>query len=152
MRLFTVGVIFLATNAAFAQTYPSKPIRLVLPFGVGGLVDVPGRIIAAKLGPMLGQPIIVENRSGAGGTIGSDVVAKSRPDGYTLMITSPTHVISANLYRNLRYDAMKDFVPVVKIAEGPYVLVVNPQFSAKTVAELIRIAKAVAADKAVVTK
>lgn len=124
-----------------AQTYPNKPIRLVLPFGVGGLVDVPGRIISAKLGDAMGQPIIVENRAGAGGTIGSEMVAKSKPDGYTLMITSPTHVISANLYKGLSYDALKDFTSIAKVADGPYVLVVNPGLPAKTVRELVEMAK-----------
>ena len=124
-----------------AQTYPNKPIRLVLPFGVGGLVDVPGRIISAKLGDAMGQPIIVENRAGAGGTIGSEMVAKSKPDGYTLMITSPTHVISANLYKGLSYDALKDFTSIAKVADGPYVLVVNPGLPAKTVRELVDMAK-----------
>ena len=142
MRILTALAIFFSANAAVAQNYPNKPLRLVLPFGVGGLVDVPGRIIAAKLGESMGQPIVVENRAGAGGTLGTEMVAKSKPDGYTLMITSPTHVISANLYKKLTYDALKDFAPVVKIADGPYVLVVNPGLPVKTVRELVDMAKA----------
>ena len=142
MRNIFVLAMFFAANAAVAQNYPNKPIRLVLPFGVGGLVDVPGRIIAAKLGDSMGQPIVVENRPGVGGTLGTEIVAKSKPDGYTLVITSPTHVISANLYKKLNYDALKDFAPVVKIADGPYVLVVNPGLPVKTVRELVDMAKA----------
>jgi tripartite-type tricarboxylate transporter receptor subunit TctC len=142
MRHFLAIATILAANAAVAQNYPNKPIRLVLPFGVGGLVDVPGRIISAKLGETMGQPIIVENRAGAGGTIGSDMVAKSKPDGYTLMITSPTHVISANLYKGLTYDALKDFTSIAKVADGPYVLVVNPGLPVRTVRELVDMAKA----------
>ena len=142
MRIILGFAMLLAANAAVAQNYPNKPLRLVLPFGVGGLVDVPGRIIAAKLGDSMGQPIVVENRAGAGGTIGSEMVAKSKPDGYTLMITSPTHVISANLYKTLTYDALKDFTSIAKVADGPYVLVVNPGLPAKTVRDLIDMAKA----------
>lgn len=142
MRYLVVFAALLMANGAMAQAYPSKPIRLVLPFGVGGLVDVPGRILAAKLGDAMGQPFIVENRAGAGGTIGSEMVAKSKPDGYTLMITSPTHVISANLYKNLSYDALKDFTSIAKVADGPYVLVVNPGLPVKTVRDLVEMAKA----------
>jgi len=142
MKYLFVFTAFFVSSGAMAQTYPNKPIRLVLPFGVGGLVDVPGRIISAKLGDSMGQPIIVENRAGAGGTIGSEMVAKSKPDGYTLMITSPTHVISANLYKGLSYDALKDFTSIAKVADGPYVLVVNPGLPAKTVRELVEMAKA----------
>jgi tripartite-type tricarboxylate transporter receptor subunit TctC len=132
----------LLVTEASAQPYPSRPIRMVLPFGVGGLVDVPGRIIGNKLSESMGQPVVIENRSGAGGTIGSDLVAKSKPDGYTMMITSPTHVISANLYKNLPYDALKDFTSIAKIAEGPYVLAVNPSLPVKSVRDLIALAKA----------
>ncbi len=138
-------VLFLALSFAGttqAQSYPTRPIRLVLPFAAGGLVDVPGRILAQKLSEALGQPVVVENRAGAGSTIGADNVAKSKPDGYTLMITSTTHVISANLYKRLPYDALRDFTPVMKLAEGPYVLVVNPSLAASSVADLVALAKA----------
>jgi tripartite-type tricarboxylate transporter receptor subunit TctC len=124
-----------------SPAFPSRPIRLVLPFSSGGLVDVPGRIIAQRLGEALGQPVVVDNRPGAGSTIGADAVAKSKPDGYTLLLTSTTHVISANLYKALPYDSLRDFAPVMKIAEGPYVLVVHPSLGAKSVAELVALAK-----------
>jgi tripartite-type tricarboxylate transporter receptor subunit TctC len=141
MRLFVLILVLLIAETAQAQHYPSRPIRLVLPFAAGGLVDVPGRILAQKLTETLGQPLVVENRPGAGSTIGADAVAKAKPDGYTLMITSTTHVISANLYKALPYDALRDFAPVMKLAEGPYVLVVNPSLPAKSVAELVALAK-----------
>jgi tripartite-type tricarboxylate transporter receptor subunit TctC len=137
-----VASILVAGGVNAQQGYPNKPLRLVLPFGVGGLVDVPGRIIATKLWESIGQPIVVENRAGAGGTIGSEMVAKSKPDGYTLMITSPTHVISANLYKGLTYDALKDFTSIAKVADGPYVLVVNPGLPVKSVRDLVEMAKA----------
>jgi tripartite-type tricarboxylate transporter receptor subunit TctC len=141
MRVFAVVLAFLMAGTTQAQTYPSRPIRLVLPFAAGGLVDVPGRILAQKLTESLGQPLVVENRPGAGSTIGADYVAKSRPDGYTLMITSTTHVISANFYKPLPYDALRDFAPVMKLAEGPYVLVVHPGLPSKSVQELVALAK-----------
>ena len=141
-RWMLVASILVAGGVNAQQGYPNKPLRLVLPFGVGGLVDVPGRIIATKLRESIGQPIVVENRAGAGGTIGSEMVAKSKPDGYTLMITSPTHVISANLYKGLTYDALKDFTSIAKVADGPYVLVVNPGLPVKSVRDLVEMAKA----------
>ena len=142
MRILIAFLVLLFAGTAQAQSYPSRPIRLVLPFAAGGLVDVPGRILAQKLSEALGQPVVVENRAGAGSTIGADNVAKSKPDGYTLMITSTTHVISANLYKRLPYDALRDFTMVMKLAEGPYVLVVHPSLAANSVADLVSLAKA----------
>lgn len=142
MRFLVLFLVLLLAGTAQAQNYPSRPIRLVLPFAAGGLVDVPGRILAQKLSEALGQPVVVENRAGAGSTIGADNVAKSKPDGYTLMITSTTHVISANLYKQLPYDSLRDFTMVTKLAEGPYVLVVHPSLAAKSVADLVSLAKA----------
>ena len=141
-KLFFLLFICAISGELLAQSYPAHAIRLVLPFSAGGLVDVPGRIIAHKLSEALGQPVVVDNKPGAGSTIGADFVAKSKPDGYTLMITSTTHVISANLYRKLPYDALNDFAPVMKIAEGPYVLVVHPSLPARNVAELVALARA----------
>lgn len=142
MRAATLLLALWLSGSAAAQTFPSKAIRLVLPFAAGGLVDVPGRILAQRLSDAFGQPVVVENRPGAGSTMGAEHVAKSRPDGYTLMLTSTTHVISANLYKFLPYDALRDFAPVMKLAEGPYVLVVHPALSARTVRELVALARA----------
>jgi tripartite-type tricarboxylate transporter receptor subunit TctC len=140
MRGAVLASILLA-SPALAQEYPARPIRLVLPFAVGGLVDVPGRVVAQKLSESLGQPVIVENRPGAGSTIGAEHVAKSKPDGYTLLLTSTTHVISANLYKSLPYDALRDFTAISRIAEGPYVLVVHPDLPARSVAELVALSR-----------
>ena len=142
MKRASVAAALLCLAAhAIAQPYPSRPIRLVIPFAPGGLVDVPGRVLAQKLTEALGQAVVVENRAGAGSTIGADHVAKSKPDGYTLLMTSTTHVISANLYKSLPYDSLRDFAPVMKLAEGPYVLVVNPALKTTSVAELVALAR-----------
>ena len=141
MRSVALVLVLFLIGTASAQTYPSRPIRLILPFAAGGMVDVPGRILAQKLSESLGQPLVVENRAGAGSTIGAEYVAKSKPDGYTLMITSTTHVISASLYKPLPYDPLRDFAPVMKLAEGPYVLVVHPALPAASVQELVALAK-----------
>lgn len=127
---------------ASAQAYPTHPIRMVLPFSSGGTTDIPGRMISQKLSEAMGQQVIVDNRPGAGSTIGTDIVAKSKPDGYTLLLTSTTHVISPSLYKNLPFNTMADFTPIMRVASGPYVLVVHPSLPAKNVRELIALAKA----------
>ena len=127
---------------AFAQTWPSRPVRMVVPLSPGGFADVPARIISPRLSTALGHQVFVENKPGAGGTIGTEFVAKSRPDGYTLLFTGTPHVISAWLYKNLPFDSLKDFAPVVLVASGPYVVVVNPQLPVGSVRELIAAAKA----------
>ncbi|AOB30923.1 hypothetical protein AKI39_09820 [Bordetella sp. H567] len=135
-----------AMTGAWAQgdaaNYPSAPIKLVVPFAPGGFTDVVARMLAEKLSPELGQPVVVENRMGAGSTIGTDFVAKSAPDGYTLVLISTTHVIGPWLYKKLPYDAIKSFAPITKLVDSPYVLVVNPKVPVKTVGELIALAKA----------
>src|SRR5512140_3003247 len=103
---------------AWADTYPSKPVKIIVPFGPGGFTDVVARILQKELAPALGQPIIIENRPGAGSTIGTDAVARSPPDGYTLVMVSTTHVISPHLYKTMPYDPIKDFAPVMKLVEG----------------------------------
>ena len=127
--------------SALAQDYPTRPVRIVIPLSPGGTTDVPGRIIAQKLSETLGQQFFVENRAGAGGTIGSDYVAKSRPDGYTLLLTASPFVISPHVYKSMPYNALTDFAPVVRIATGPYVLVVHPSLGVNSVKELIALAK-----------
>ena len=124
-----------------AQDYPNRPVRIVIPLSPGGTTDVPGRIIAQKLSESLGQQFFVENRAGAGGTIGSDYVAKAKPDGYTLLLTASPFVIAPHVYKTMPYDTLADFAPVVRIATGPYVLVVHPSLGVNSVKELIALAK-----------
>ena len=131
----------LAAPTAFAQPYPSKPIKVIVPFAPGGFTDVAARILQKELGPVIGQPVIVENKPGAGSTIGTAEVAHAAPDGYTIVMVSTTHVISPHLYKQMPYDALKDFTPVMRIAEGPYVLVEHPSLGAKDVKDLIAMSK-----------
>ena len=142
--LKTLGVFGCIVAApAFAQTWPSKPIRLVVPLAPGGPSDLLARTMAQQLTPALGQPIVVDNRTGAGGTIGIDIVAKSPPDGYTLLlVASATLTITANLYSKLPYDARRDVTPVSILAGGAYMLTVHPSLPLKTVKELIALDKA----------
>lgn len=128
--------------ATFAQAYPAKPVRMVVPFPAGGATDIVGRLVAQKLSEAWGQQVIVDNRGGAGGTIGSDVVAKSAPDGYTILVaTSSTHAIAPSLYSKLAYDPVRDFTPVTLLASATILLAVHPSVPAKTVKELIALAK-----------
>ena len=132
----------LAGGEVAAQPYPSKPVRLVVPFPPGGFADVYGRVLAAHLGNTFGQSVVVENRSGAGGNIGADVVAKSAPDGYTLVMgTVGTHAINASLYSKMPYDAIRDFAPVALVGEAEGLLVAHPSVPANTVPELIALAR-----------
>ena len=136
-----VGV-FLGAGAA-AQQYPSKPIRLMVPFPPGGSTDIVARIVAQKLGTQLGQQLVIENRGGAGGTLGTSVVAKAPPDGYTLVVgTTSTHVVAPSVYQKLEYDPVKDFAPISLMAVTPYLLVVNPNVQAKSVKDLVELMKA----------
>ena len=123
-----LSLVFLAVAAhAVAQPYPTRPVRVVVPLGAGGFADTPARMLAPRLSEQFGKTFFIENRPGAGGTIGADFVAKSAPDGYTLLLTGTPHVTSAHLYKKLPYDALKDFTHIALIASGPYALVVNPQ-------------------------
>lgn len=125
-----------------ASTYPDKPIRLVVPYTPGGVTDLLARVVAKALSERVKQPVVVDNRAGGGGNIGTDVVAKSAADGYTLMMGSAaTHAINSSLYKELSYDHIKDFAPITLIAEVPNILVVHPSVPAKNVAELIAYAK-----------
>ena len=118
--------------AAQAQDYPSKPLRLIVPFPPGGSTDIVARIVAQKLALRLGQSIVVENRGGAGGTLGAAAAAKATPDGYTLMVGSTsTHSVAPSVYPKLDYDPVKDFAPVSMMATTPYLLVVNSGFPRK---------------------
>ncbi|MFZ2737256.1 MAG: tripartite tricarboxylate transporter substrate binding protein [Burkholderiaceae bacterium] len=133
-----------ATLPSFAQSdYPNKPVRLIVPFPAGGSTDIVGRIVAQKLSERLGQNVIVDNRGGAGGTIGADVASKAAPDGYTLSIgTTSTHAVAAGAYSKLGYHPVRDFSPVSLVAVTPYLLVANPLTGAKNLKDLVTLAKA----------
>jgi tripartite-type tricarboxylate transporter receptor subunit TctC len=138
-----VLLLISAVEAVAQQAWPARPVRLVVPLSPGGFADVPARLLTPRLSAALGKQVFVENRPGAGGTIGADFVAKSAPDGHTLLLVATPHVISAHLYRSLPYDSLKDFAPVAQIASGPYALVVNPkELPVSSVRELIAAAKA----------
>jgi tripartite-type tricarboxylate transporter receptor subunit TctC len=142
-RLALAAVLAAFAFGASGQTYPNKPIRLVVPFPAGGTTDVLARAAAQKLTESLGQPVVVDNRPGAGGNIGAELVAKSPPDGYTLLMgTVGTHAINPSLYPKMPYDHVRDFAPVILVAGVPNVLVINPALPVNSVQELIAYAKA----------
>jgi len=130
-----------AAGAALGQSYPTKPIRMIIPFGAGGSTDVLIRIVATKLPEALGQQVVIDNRTGAGGLIGTDIAAQSNPDGYTLLATGTPHVIVPNLYKKVPFHPLKDFAPIMQIASQPYGLAVHPSLGVKSVKELIALAK-----------
>lgn len=131
-----------ASPVLFAQTYPAKPVRVLIPWPPGGSNDIVGRIVAQKLSESLGQQFVVENRGGAAGTIGSDLVAKSPPDGYVIMVHSATHIANAHLYKKLPYDTLRDFTAVAPLAVQVGMLVVHPSMPVTTVKDLVALAKA----------
>ena len=140
---FGAAVLFSISTLAQAQTWPSKPIKYIVPFAAGGTTDILGRMIGAKLADALGQPFIVENRPGAAGALGVEMLARSAPDGYTLGAgTISSHAINVTLYSKLAYDPIKDFTPITMLATLPNMLVVHPSVGANNVAELIALLKA----------
>ena len=142
------GAILLAGIAAGecatgAETYPIKPVRIVIGFSPGGYIDLTSRLVAGPLAAALGQQVVVDNRSGAGGVVGTEIAARAAPDGYTLTIGSiGTHAINQTLYRKLPYNVIKDFQPVARLSDAPNILAVHPSFPAKSVKELVTLAKA----------
>jgi tripartite-type tricarboxylate transporter receptor subunit TctC len=141
IRLFAGLAVALAATCAQAQSWPSRPIKMIVPFPAGGPTDVMTRVLSDKLGQVLGQPVVVENRPGAGGSIGADLVAKSAPDGYTLlMATGSTHSVGPYLQK-LPYDPNKDFTPVVYVGYATNILLVSPKLGVNNVRELIEYAK-----------
>ena len=128
-------------GAAIAQSYPVRPVRLIIPFSPAGAADVPGRILADRLTQALGQQLVVENRPGAGSTIGAAAAAKAPADGYTLFMISNTHFVSAALYKKLPFDPLNDYTPVTQITSAPNVLIVHPSLPAKNVKELVALAR-----------
>jgi tripartite-type tricarboxylate transporter receptor subunit TctC len=144
VRAIAAAIAFsLIPAIAFAQAWPSKPVKIVVPFAAGGATDVVARLLAQKLTESWGQTVVVENRAGAGGNIGADVVAKSPADGYTLLMTSGS-IVTANpyIYKTMPFDAARDLMPITNVATGPQVIVVNPNVPAKDLRELIGLAKA----------
>ncbi|MBM3357636.1 MAG: tripartite tricarboxylate transporter substrate binding protein [Betaproteobacteria bacterium] len=143
--LFAVAVaiaaIWPAAAAAQATAYPTKPVRLINPFAPGGAVDIVGRAVAQELAKQWGQPVIVDNRPGAGTTIGAGLVARATPDGYTMLVTSVSTTVAASVYKNLPFDAAKDFAPVAILAQTPLIFAVNPSVPAKTLQEFIGFAR-----------
>ncbi|HET9045475.1 MAG TPA: tripartite tricarboxylate transporter substrate binding protein [Casimicrobiaceae bacterium] len=132
---------FFAYGTVQAQEYPSRPVRVIVPFSPGGAVDGPMRLVAQKMSERLGQQVVVENKPGAGATIGTEMVAKATPDGYTLLLASQTNAISASLYKQLSYEPIDDFAPISLIGREPGVLVVHPSLPVKTVAEFVTYVK-----------
>ena len=140
--LFTLAATLISVQAN-AQPYPSKPIRLIIPFPPGGATDIIGRTLAQKLSTQLGQTVIVDNKPGAGGTLGSNEAAKAAPDGYTLLLaTTSTHSIAPSLYKNIPYSVEKDFAPIAEVATATNVLIVTPNLPVANVRELVALAKA----------
>ena len=142
IRIVLTGIALAFAGTALAQGYPNKPIRLIVPFTAGGNVDITARQIAPGMSELLGRPVLVENRVGASGIIAAELVAKSPPDGYTLMMGSNSTVsIVPSLYPKLPYHPLRDFAPVGLVATTPFVLVVHPSVAARTISELIALAK-----------
>ena len=142
-RLLTLSLLAASTaRPAFAQSWPDRPIRIVVPFPAGaGVLDIMARLLSAHLGPAFGQPIIIDNRPGAGGTIGADVVAKAPADGYTMLMGNPSLVVNPFLLAKMPYDPMTDFIPLTLVNTAPLLLVAHPSLPANSVAELIALAR-----------
>jgi tripartite-type tricarboxylate transporter receptor subunit TctC len=136
-----VGLTGAAAFAQGAESYPSKPVRFILPFPPGGGTDILGRLLSERLAAHLGQPVVIENRGGAGGNLGAEAAAKSAPDGYTIVLVAPSLAISPSLYSKLAYDPVKDFAPVSLVATVPNVMITNPSVPAKTLSEFIALAR-----------
>ena len=136
-------LLIVSPQMSYAQSdYPNRPVRLVIPFTTGGSNDIIGRFIADQLGKRLGETFVVDNRGGAGGTLGTDIVAKAKPDGYTLLLISTPHTANSSLYKKLPYNPLKDFIPVARIGTASQVISVFPGLPVKTLPELIEYAKA----------
>jgi len=137
------ALLLFCIGAAFAQSYPNRPVKIVVPFPAGGGTDALARFIAKGMEQRLGQPFIIENRGGAGTTLGATAVARAEPDGYTILIgTASTFAAAPGLYKRLAYDPNKDFAPVMLFASVPFVLVVHPSLGVSSVKELVALAEA----------
>ncbi len=141
--LAVVVLLMPLCGSAFAQAWPARSVRIVVPFTAGGTTDIIARLVAARLSEALGQQFIVDNRAGAGGVLGMDIVAKAAPDGYTVVLGSTSSTaVNVGLYPKMPYDPLKDLAPIMQVATGPYVLAVHPALPAKNVGQLIALAKA----------
>ena len=141
-KLFLIFVLAVFSSVSFSQTYPNKPVRVIISFTPGSSTDIVGRIVMQKVSEYGGQPVIADNRGGAGGSIGSREVAAAAPDGYTLLVNSTAHAVNPAIYTKLPYDTLKDFIDISPLAIQPNVLVVNATSPYKTVADLVAAAKA----------
>jgi len=139
---FLGGAAIMPAIARAAEPYPTRPIRLVVPYPAGGGTDIVGRVLGQKLHESLGQPVVIDNRGGAGGTIGTAVAAKSTPDGYTLLLVPTSHVINPSIYARLPYDTEKDFAPITMVASAAILMATNPRVAASTIGDLVAAAKA----------
>ena len=142
MRLVVALLLALASTVAAGQDWPSRPVRFILPFPPGGGTDILGRLIAERLSASLGQPVVTENRGGAGGNVGAEAAARSSPDGYTIVLVAPSLAISPTLYSKINYDPIKDFAPVSLVATVPNVMITQPSVPAQTLREFIAYARA----------
>lgn len=140
-KLFLICMLGLTSDLIAAEAFPNRAITLVVPFAAGGGADIVGRLIAQKVSEGIGQQVVVENKAGAAGNIGAAYVAKSKPDGYTLLFTGPNHTTNVSLFRNLSYDPIKDFSPISLLTRAPYLLVVHPSVAANDLAELLAFAR-----------
>jgi tripartite-type tricarboxylate transporter receptor subunit TctC len=141
MKKLLAVLLVACSGHASAQTYPTKPVRLIISFTPGSSTDIIGRAVAAKLQDMWGQPVVAENRPGAGGTVGSEFVLRSEPDGYTLLANSSAHVSNPGIYKEMRYDTMRDFVNLALLGGGPNVLIVSPESKWKSLKDFVEAAK-----------
>ncbi|MEW6453943.1 MAG: tripartite tricarboxylate transporter substrate binding protein [Pseudomonadota bacterium] len=142
IALLVAGLLALSPTPGKAQSWPSRPIQIIVSSGAGGAADIMARLVGEQLSAALGQPVVVENRPGAGGNTGAIAVARANPDGYTLLMSgSPTHSVAPHLFKNLPYEPMRDAPPVAMIAVAPNLLVVNPSLPVKSVADLVKLAR-----------
>ncbi|HMZ01706.1 MAG TPA: tripartite tricarboxylate transporter substrate binding protein [Burkholderiaceae bacterium] len=141
-RIAIATLLAAVAGAAWSQSYPNKPVRLVVPYPPGGPTDIVARVVAERLGAQTGQTFVVDNKAGAGGNLGAEAVARSAPDGYTLLVATTAHAINMTVFKQLAYDVKRDFAPVSLLTQGPLVLVTHPGFGAATVADVIAKARA----------
>ena len=141
-QLAALFILAAVSTTASAQSYPTKPIRFLVPFGPGGVGDITARVVAQKIGASLGQQIVVDNRPGAGGIVASELVAKAAPDGYTVLLLNNAHAVSMSLFKSLPYNTLRDFAPVSSISTFSIVLLVNTDSPIRSVKDLIASAKA----------